>query len=90
MLETGWILKWYQNHLPRERKCDRSFISIGHEVANLDRTKGPFAVLIVGFTAAFVALILEILVAKLRRNKRHHSYQPHSERVKARLRKLSN
>ena len=90
MLETGLILKWYQNHLPRERKCDRSFISIGHEEANMDRTKGPFAVLIVGFIAAFVVLILEILVVKLRRTKRQHSYQAHSERVTSRLRKLSN
>ena len=85
MLETGLILKWYQNHLPGERKCDRSFISIGHEEANLDRTKGPFAVLSVGFTAAFIVLILEILFAKLRRN-RYRSYQPHPERVTLRLR----
>ena len=83
MLETGLILKWYQNHLPKERKCDKSFFSIGHVDTNLDRTKGPFTVLFVGLTAAFIVLILEILVAKLSKNrrlfKRHRSYRIHSE-----------
>ena len=83
MLETGLILKWYQNHLPKERKCDKSFLSIGHIDANLDRTKGPFTVLFVGLSAAFFVLILEILVAKCSRNRRllnrHRTYRPHSE-----------
>ena len=83
MLETGLIQKWYQNHLPRERKCDKSFFSIGHVDANLDRTKGPFTVLFVGLTAAFIVLILEILVAKRFRNRRlfnrHRTYRPRSE-----------
>ena len=85
MLETGLILKWYQNHLPKERKCDKSFFSIGHVDANLDRTKGPFTILIVGLTVAFIVLILEILVANLSRNKRlfnrHRTYRPHSEMI---------
>ena len=85
MLETGLILKWYQNHLPKERKCDNVFFSIGHVKANLDRTKGPFAVLIAGPTAASIVLVLEILVAKLSRNrrlfKRHCTYRLHSQMV---------
>ena len=85
MLETGLILKWYQNHLPKERKCDNVFFSIGHVKANLDRTKGPFTVLIVGLTAASIVLVLEILVAKLSRNrrlfKRHRTYRLHSQIV---------
>ena len=85
MRETGLILKWYQNHLPRERKCEKSFVSICHVEANLDRTKGPFTVLIVGLTASFIVLILELLVAKFRENKglfhRYRIYRPHSEKA---------
>ena len=65
MRESGLILKWHQNHLPPERKCDKSFFSISHTEANLDRIKGPFAVLIIGLTVALIVLILEILLVKL-------------------------
>ena len=67
MLETGLILKWYQNHLPKERKCNNVFFSIGYIKANLDRAKGPFAVLFLGLVVAFIIIILELLLGKMGR-----------------------
>ena len=67
MLETGLILKWYQNHLPKERKCNNVFFSIGHVKANLERTKGPFVVLFIGLAVAFIIVMLELLLGKIGR-----------------------
>ena len=67
MLETGLILKWYQHHLPKERKCNNAFFSIGHVKANLDRTKGPFIVLFIGLAVAIIIVILELLLGKMGR-----------------------
>ena len=64
MVESGLILKWYKDYMPKENKCDKSLSSIGHTQAKLETTKGAFVVLSVGLTVSTAAFLLEICAAK--------------------------
>ena len=69
MVESGLILKWYNDYMSKENKCDKSLSSIHHTQAKLETTKGPFIVLSVGLTVSTAVFFLEICAAKfIRKN----------------------
>ena len=60
MVETGLILKWYKDYMPRQIKCNKSLSTVDRKQAKLDTMKGPFIVLISGLIVATFAFVLEI------------------------------
>ena len=74
MVETGLILKWYKDYMPKQSKCDKSLSAIDHNQAKLETMKGPFAALSVGLKVAFFVFVLEISAINLKNriNHMHH------------------
>ena len=74
MVETGLILKWYKDYMPKQSKCDKSLSAVDHNQAKLETMKGPFAALSVGLIVATFVFVLEIYAInfKNRINHVHH------------------
>ena len=67
MVESGLILKWYKDYMPKEHKCDKSLSSVRHKQAKLKTTKGAFVALFIGIMTATITVLLEICTAILKR-----------------------
>ena len=67
MVESGLILKWYKDYMPKEHKCDKSLSSVRHKQAKLKTTKGAFVDLFIGIMTATITVLLEICTAILKR-----------------------
>ena len=67
MVESGLVLKWHKDHMPKESKCDKSLSSIRHKQAKLETTKGAFIVLFIGIVIATICVLLEMLLTILKR-----------------------
>ena len=65
MVDSGLILKWVKNHLPRENLCDPKLSSINHSKTALESTFGGFIALLVGLSVAVVTFALEVISAKV-------------------------
>lgn len=67
MVESGLILKWYKDHMPKEHKCDKSLSSVRHKQAKLKTTKVAFIALFIGIITATITVLLETCTAILKR-----------------------